>query len=130
MAKRKKAQEKVLDEVVDELSDKEASDLLAGEALEIGLPPVVKEGKGKSRDPNRLVKIRIPLHLKIKRKEYQPGEHVVPFHMVDTIIEMIHRKQKADLSIFVGKNYLVQKLLDRSLVVKEVDNLDLKQLAR
>lgn len=85
---------------------------------------IVKEPKKqKEEDPYGLVEIDLPVRIKIKRVEYNPGRHVVERHMIDTIREMVDKKMKADLAIFVGKNYLLQRLTNNALVVKEVDKL-------
>lgn len=76
-----------------------------------------------SEDPNRQVKIILPVQLKINRKPYGPGPVIVPAHMVDSIVEMVDKKKRADLSIFTGSNYLVQRMVDRSLVVTKVEKL-------
>lgn len=78
----------------------------------------------------KMVKIKIPVSLKIKRVVYNPGVHTVPEHLAETMIEMVHRKRRADLSIFVGKNHLIERLLDRTLVVHEVEQLDMNKIVR
>lgn len=97
------------------------------QAIDMSAPaaPVIQ-----GKDPDALVSINIPVRLKIKRKVYPPGQHKVPRHMIPTMMEMVDKKRRADLEMFTGKNYLVQRLVDRSLVVSEVENLDLKQMAR
>lgn len=67
--------------------------------------------------------IEIPVAIKLKRKELLPGRHKVKRHQVDTIREMVDKKVKADLSIFTGKSYLLDRLANNTLVVKEVDKL-------
>lgn len=79
---------------------------------------------------HQLVKITIPVHLKIKKKVYAPGSHVVERHLADTMIEMVDKKKRADISVFTGNNYLVERLIDRTLVVSKVESLDMKKIVR
>ncbi len=76
-----------------------------------------------SDDPNRLVKIILPVRLQINRQDYGPGPVIVPAHMVDSMVEMVDKKKRADLSVFTGNNYLVQRMVDRSLVVTKVEKI-------
>ena len=79
-------------------------------------------------EDSQMVKIKIPVMLKIKRQIYNPGFHSVPMHMARTMSEMVDKKRRADISIFVGKNVLVERLMDRTLVQTEVENLDIKKI--
>ena len=79
-------------------------------------------------DDSQMVKIKIPVMLKIKRHTYNPGVHSVPMHMARTMSEMVDKKRRADISIFVGKNVLVERLMDRTLIQTEVENLDIKKI--
>lgn len=78
----------------------------------------VKSAEGSSSIDD-IVSIQIPVHVKIKRKVYHPGVHKVPRHVAEVITEMVDKKIKSDLSMFTGKNYSFERLLDRSLVIKE-----------
>jgi hypothetical protein len=75
-----------------------------------------------------MVRIKIPVMLKIKRQVYNPGFHVVPSHLARMMSEMVDKKRRADMSVFVGKNILVERMMDRTLVQTEVENLDIKKL--
>ena len=110
-------EEKAAIAVVDSMSNQEFEEMEAGVAFKPEPSMEVKES-GKDRNFD-MVKISLPVTLKIKRKIYQPGTHVVPRHMAATMLEMVDRKRKADISMFTGKNYIVQRLLDRSLVIQE-----------
>lgn len=74
-------------------------------------------------DPDRLVKIILPVALQINSKTYGPGPEIVPSHMIDTLVEMVDKKKRADISVFTGNNYLVQRMIDRSLVVSKVEKI-------
>ena len=74
-------------------------------------------------DKNAMVRIKIPVRLKINRKIYRPGVHTVPYHMIDTMVEMVDKKRRADISIFTGKNKLVENIIGRGLVVTEVEDV-------
>lgn len=81
----------------------------------------VKEvSKAASNDPNRMVRINVPVRVNINDKSYY-GVCEVPAHVAETILPMVSRKVKSDLRVFTGKNYLVQKLADNSLSVVEGD---------
>lgn len=100
--------------------------------LVIGDHPTKPEvvAKGLVESPDDLIKITIPVSVKIKRQMLRPGTHVVPRHQVDTIIEMVNKKQRADISIFTGNNYLVERMMDRTLVVSKVESLDMNKVVR
>lgn len=117
-----------LEEEVDKLSPEEAEEILDPGAQYVAKPQIEEVGKGEGDE--RLVKIKIPVQLKIKRKLYPPGIHTVPRHLADTMVEMVDKKRRADLSIFVGKNHLIERLLDRTLVVHEVESLDMNKIVR
>lgn len=74
-------------------------------------------------DPDHKVKVILPVQIKINRIAYGPGPVIVPAHMVDTMVEMVDKKKRADLSVFTGNNYLVQRMVDRSLVVSKVEKI-------
>lgn len=74
-------------------------------------------------DINRLVKVILPVRLQVNRKPYGPGPVIVPAHMVDTLVEMVDKKKRADISVFTGNNYLVTRMVDRSLVVSKVEKI-------
>lgn len=122
------AESKMAD-VVDNLSDEEAQDII--EARDVAPKAIEDKVKPGDRDPEDLVKVRIPVHLKIKGKMLNPGIHQVPRHQLPTIMEMIHRKRRADLSVFTGKNFLIERLMDRTLVIKETsDELNLRKMTK
>jgi hypothetical protein len=77
-----------------------------------------------------LVRIKIPVELKLKRKKYPPGIHTVPRHVADSMVEMVDKKRRADISIFVGKNVLLSRMMDRTLVQTQVENLDIAKLVK
>ncbi len=85
-------------------------------------PKTVAEDPG-GEDPKRLVKIILPVQLKINRVSYGPGPCVVQAHMIDSMVEMVDKKKRADISVFTGNNFLVQRMIDRSLVVTKVDKI-------
>lgn len=112
--------EEVMEKAVSEMSDEEAQEIVDLSADYQAGPQAV--------EVDDHVMVNIPIYLKIKRKEYQPGLHKIPAHLLPVIREMLYKKRNADLSMFVGKNYLIERLLDRTLVVKEVDELNLKKI--
>jgi hypothetical protein len=130
--KEMKSEDEVLVDDVDNMSDEEVDHII--EAPDYKAPaPVEGASKGPMTDANMMeeVSIRIPITLKLKRKVYSPGVHKVPRHMVATILEIVDKKRKADLSIFTGKNYLIERLLDRTLIVKESSGeIDLKKIVK
>lgn len=77
----------------------------------------------------KILKVRIPFELKVGGKRYLPGVHTVNRGVAEVLIEMTDKKRRADMSVFVGKSHLVERLLDRTLVVTEVTDLD-RRLAR
>lgn len=116
-----------LAKTIDDLQDEEIEEIVdAGKAF-TPKPQIQDAVTGKKSD-NDLVKVSIPVHLKINRVKYPPGTHTVPRHLVPVILEMVDRKKRADISMFTGKNFLIERLLDRTLVVKEVDDIDLKKI--
>lgn len=120
-------QEEVLASVIDDMSDEEVSEIINPDAA-FEQPTMVKDdSKGEKKDDD-LVNIRVPVHLKIAGKKYPPGVHQVPRHQIATIVEMVDKKRRADLSMFTGKNFLIERLLDRTLVVTEVDEINLKKI--
>lgn len=90
--------------------------------------PAPVEASGDSEDIHRKVKIRLPIWLKINGVDYAPGVHTVEAHVVDTMMEMVDKKRRADLAMFTGKNILIERLLDNTLVQREVEQLDGKTL--
>lgn len=124
----KKSIDQEMEEAALNMSSDEASEILDPGAQYQPKPSLVDAGKDESGE--KLVKIKIPVQLKIKRKLYNPGVHVVPRHLADTMVEMVDKKRRADLSIFVGKNHLIERLLDRTLVVHEVEQLDMNKIVR
>lgn len=124
----KTIEEQAVDEAVDAMTEEEVMDTINASAATQA--PKGIEAADHSKEAGDMVRITIPVHLKIKRKVYAPGTHTVPRHMVATMMEMVHKKRKSDLAMFTGKNYLVERLLNRALSVKEVGSLDLKQMAR
>lgn len=84
------------------------------------------EGKKAKADrpgvSRKKVKVQIPggVHLNINNVPYGPGVHFFEEHQIPSIVEMIDKKQRADLAVFVGKKYMVDRLQsDRSLVITE-----------
>jgi len=129
--KEMKAEDKVLVDAVDEMTDEEVEDIIESPDYKAASP--IDEPLKKLKDNNMYdkVKIRVPISFKLKRKRYSPGVHEVERHMVPTILEIIDKKRKADISIFTGKNYLIERLLDRTLIVKESGSeLDLKKMVK
>lgn len=116
-------QESAIDAVVDQMTQAEVEEFI--DASKAVAPAQVQADAGEE-----MVKVTIPVYLKIKKTTYQPGTHRVPKHLVPQILEMVHKKRAADLSMFTGKNYLIQRLLDRTLVVREVESLDLKKMTK
>lgn len=116
MAKRQKVKEAA---PVEEVQSVESEDQ--------DVAPEVKAPQGKNKhgyDPDELVTIQIPVHIKIKRTMYEPGQHKVPRHILDTIREMVDKKTRSDLSIFTGKNFLINRLAGGTLTIQEVKKLD------
>jgi hypothetical protein len=110
----------LLEDQIDDMSDDEIAEI-------VDLSSDYNPGE-KVVDAGEMVKINIPVSIKIKRKNYDPGVHEIPKHLLPVVREMLYKKRVSDLSMFVGKNYLIERLLDRTLVVKEVNDLDLKKL--
>jgi hypothetical protein len=131
----KTVEDEAIENVIDDLSTDEAIEMIDAAGITgpaqieaVGEPDVVRDGED-SVDRTK-VRINIPVRLKIKNREMMPGSHIVERHQVASILEMVDKKRKADLSIFTGKNYLVEKLIDRSLRVTEVEQLDLQKLTK
>lgn len=59
-----------------------------------------------------------PFPISVNGVRYE-GVVTVPKHMAESMIPMVQAKIKSDLAIFVGKKYLVQRLADNTLVVRE-----------
>lgn len=121
-------EEQAVADVIDAMTDEEIDEVIDPRAPQT--KPVMTKEAGAGEKGEKMVAINIPVNLKIKGKRFAPGVHKVPAHQAATILEMVHRKRKADLSMFTGKNYLLERLLDRTLVIREVDSIDVKQLAR
>jgi hypothetical protein len=121
-----KKESKLLDDI-DDLSDEEVEEIVDPGAeqktVELADASMAKKDTDK-------VRINLPVTLKIKRKFYHPGQHIVERHQAQTMLEMVDKKRRADLSIFTGKNYLVERLLDRSLQITNVDELDLAKISK
>lgn len=117
-AKELTAKEEELVDVVDEMTDEEIDEVL--DPSKEPVPKNVIEGS-LSDDEKAMVSIAIPVTLKIKRKIYNPGTHEVPSHVAQTMLEMVDKKRKADISIFTGKNFVVERILDRSLVIRNIE---------
>lgn len=115
------AKKKLISKVVDEIEH-----IIAGEPEKAA--EVVETAE---KDPMYdKVRITIPVHLKIKRRVLNPGTHIVERHQVETILEMVHKKQKANLAIFTGNNYLVEKMVDGALKVTQVEELDMNRIVK
>lgn len=83
-------------------------------------PEEIKKSVKKEAAQDDLFTITIPVHVKIKRQVYPPGTHKVPRHIADVMIEIVDKKVKSDMSMMVGKSYLVEKLAGNILQVKQV----------
>jgi hypothetical protein len=86
-------------------------------------PAVTESADADQEDMHRKVKVILPVQVKVNRIPYGPGPVVVPAHMVDTLVEMVDKKKRADISVFTGNNYLVHRMVDRSLVVTKVEKI-------
>lgn len=71
-----------------------------------------------------MVKIVLPVALKIAKKRFHKGEHIVPRHLAETMVEMVDKKMRADISIFTGNNFLVERLAGGNIAVKPVESID------
>ena len=69
------------------------------------------------------IRVSIPVHLKIAGVAYPPGTHIIERHQLDTVLEMVKKKQRANLAIFTGNNFLVEKMVSGSLKVTQVEDL-------
>lgn len=128
MAK-KKVVEKVAPKNLEESLIEEADGLSAEEAQEIVDAGVgFEKPKAVEEVDEDTVKVRIPVRIKIARQILEPGVHVVPKHQLASIREIVSKKLKTDLSIFTGKNYIIERLIDRTLVIKETSEIDLKKI--
>ncbi len=80
-------------------------------------------------DSEEMVQLTLPFKITVNHKGYGPGKVTVPKHLARTIEPMVYKKQQAELSIFVGKNYRVQKIGGKTIRT-EVGSagLDLKAL--
>lgn len=129
----KKVAKKIKDAMKELLNEEEEIEESIEEVLEevaVKVEPKAApkvEAKGKS--PDDLVEIEIHNHIKIAGQRLQPGIHRVPRHQADSIIEIEHKKRISDMKVFVGKNYLVEKLMGSGLSIKEVADIDLKKIA-
>lgn len=109
----------------------EIEHITAGEKTE----PEVVEEKGEKvhlkSEKDRMyekVRITIPVELKIKKRVFHAGTHIVERHQLETILEMVNKKQRANMEVFTGKNYLVEKMVSGALRVTQVDELNSKTL--
>ncbi len=78
---------------------------------------------GPSEDMYAKVKLKIPIRINVNGVDLPPGENIVERHQVESIVEMIDKKRRADASVFTGNNYLVNRLADNTLVIKKVDKI-------
>lgn len=110
--------------VTDPKADQDLEHVVAGnpEAPEV---QVEEEAKDPMYDK---VRITVPVEVKIGRKVLPVGTHVVERHQLETILEMVNKKQRANLAIFTGGNYLVEKMVDGALRVSQVEELNSKTL--
>lgn len=79
---------------------------------------------------NKEFNVKIPFELKIGKKKFMPGIHRVNRGLAEVMAEMVDKKRRADMAVYVGKSHLVERLLDRTLVVTEVEKLDFNKMAR
>lgn len=76
------------------------------------------------------VRVRIPVYLRINGKEFAPGTHIVERHQLETILEIVNKKQRADLAVFTGNNFLVEKIVGGALKITQVEELDMGRVVR
>lgn len=79
---------------------------------------------------DKMYNVKIPFDLKVGKKRFQPGIHTVKRAMAEVLSEMVDKKRRADMAVHVGKSHLVERLLDRTLVVTEVPTIDFKNARR
>lgn len=93
------------------------------------IPPDVK--KDLPDNAEDLVSLDMPVGVKLNHVEYGPGKVIVPRHIAETIEPMVTKKQQNELSIFIGRNYRVQKIAGK--MVREdlgSQGIDLKRLTQ
>lgn len=117
MAKVKAHSKKV--EAADIDSEVDAVEDISDAYPETQAPVKQKAGK-QSTDPNRIVKVNVPVRIRINDQEYY-GPCEMPAHVAESLIPMISRKMKSDMKVFTGKSNLVNRLVDGTLVIKEGD---------
>lgn len=94
-----------------------------------GEPPPKEKVESKGKDPMfDKIRVTIPVALSIAGTDYPAGSHIIERHQLDTILEMVNKKQRANLAIFTGGNYLVEKMVGGALKVTEVAELSGKSL--
>lgn len=87
------------------------------------------EAKAEKAYQSKKFKVRVPVNLAIGGVHYSAGSvYEVDRGTMEMITEMADRKRRADLSVFTGKNHLVQRLLDNTLKITEVETLDFRKL--
>jgi len=120
--------EEAMAKEVESMSDEEAQEIVDPGA-QFAQPKGISDPH-KEKNPHDKIQIRINIPMKVARKEYLPGVHIIERHQLPVFREIINKKMKADLSMFTGKNFLVERLFDKTLVIKETDKLDLKELTK
>ena len=114
--------------VVEEIVDSSPEELVA--AFSAPTPPVKLVPKSAlAKSEYDMVEVEIPVHIKIAGQFLQPGRHTLPRHQARDVIAIASKKMRADLQALAvsSKSYLVNKALNGSINVKEVDKIEVKQ---
>lgn len=87
-----------------------------GRAARKGVDPV----QGAAGSDHDLIKINCFIPIRINEVLYE-GIVEVPRHIAQTLVPMLQAKLKSDISIFVGKNHLIERLAgNNALKITEV----------
>lgn len=98
------------------------------EEIEVTEPAEEAESPKKKASDKDKVKIKVLFPMKLGKQKLMPGVHYVERHQVASIREIQNKKMRSELAMYTGKNFLISRLIDNRLVIKEAADLDLKKL--
>lgn len=86
--------------------------------------------QGTVREDEFRIEIPEKMFLKINGVSYNPGVHIVPRHLADTMRPMIQRKMQNMMDVHVGKNYRLSHGGFGHMSQVQGANLDLKNMSK